>query len=112
MSSLDAPIQTETARMPFEIVANKQQYSIIPKFDYELSGVVVTYNNADGFTDIWHHDVWKDFINVRDLCVIWGSNVSTGIYKKISFVLAHTVTGLAGSMITLSIESSLITHPS
>ncbi len=58
---------------------------IKPKYDYELTGVVVTYNNSDGFTDIWHHDKWKDFINIRDLCVIWGANVASGVYKKISF---------------------------
>lgn len=83
--TLPAPIQTETSRPPFSIMMNKQQYDVTPKFNYELTGVVVSYNNADGFTDIWHHDIWKDFINVRDLCVIWGSNVSTGIYKKVSF---------------------------
>ena len=85
MIPLNDPIQTDTARMPFSTVINKQEYEITPRFDYDLTGVVVSYNNADGFTDIWHHDIWKDFINVRDLCVIWGSNVSTGIYKKISF---------------------------
>lgn len=83
--SLDPPIQTETFREPFTITTNKQSYQITPKFDYELTGVVVTYSNADGFTNIWHHDIWKDFINVRDLCVIWNPNVSSGVYKDISF---------------------------
>ncbi len=83
--SLDPPIQSETYREPFRISANKQSYEITPKFDYDLTGVVVTYSNADGFTNIWHHDAWKDFINLRDLCVIWNPNVNSGIYKKISF---------------------------
>lgn len=83
--SLDPPIQSETSREPFTITTNKQRYEITPKFEYELTGVVVTYSNADGFTNIWHHDVWKDFINVRDLCVIWGPNVSSGVYKKVNF---------------------------
>jgi hypothetical protein len=83
--SLNPPIQTETYRQPFSITTNKQRYEITPKFDYDLTGVVVTYSNADGFTNIWHHDVWKDFINVRDLCVIWNPNVSSGIYKDVSF---------------------------
>ena len=82
---LNPPIQTETARQPFTIFANKQHYELTPKFDYDLTGVVVTYNNASGFTDIWHYDVWKDFINVRDLCVIWQPNVSSGVYKKVQF---------------------------
>ena len=83
--TLNPPIQTETYRQPFTITTNKQRYEITPKFDYDLTGVVVTYSNADGFTNIWHHDVWKDFINVRDLCVIWNPNVSSGIYKDVSF---------------------------
>lgn len=83
--TLDPPIQTDTSRDPFSIAVNQQHYVITPKFDYDLTGVVVTYNDPSGLTDIWHHDIWKDFINVRDLCVIWGSNVRTGIYKNISF---------------------------
>lgn len=82
---LNPPIQTETSREPFTIMANNQHYEITPKFDYDLTGVVVIYNNASGFTDIWHYDVWKDFINVRDLCVIWDPNVNSGVYKKIQF---------------------------
>jgi hypothetical protein len=85
ISLLRPPIQTVTEREPFTIEANKQQYLIMPKFDYDLTGVVVTYNNADGFTNIWHYSRWKDFINVRDLCVMWGNNVGSGIYKNISF---------------------------
>lgn len=82
---LKAPLQSETARTPFSIVANKQQYTITPKFDYELTGIVVSYSDADGFTNIWHHKRWKDFINVRDICVIWEPNVSSGIYKNMQF---------------------------
>lgn len=82
---LQAPTQTNTVREPFSIEVNHQHYTIIPKFDYDLTGVVVSYSNANGFTDIWHYDDWKDFINVRDLCVIWGANVSTGVYKKLDF---------------------------
>lgn len=85
MNILGDPIQTPTDREPFSITANKQHYSLTPKFDYDLTGVVVTYNDASGLADIWHYDIWKDFINVRDLCVIWGENVNSGIYKNISF---------------------------
>ena len=82
---LNVPTQTETSRTPFTIHANHQDYKITPKFNYDLTGVVVSYNNANGFTDIWHYDLWKDFINIRDLCVIWGVNVKAGIYKKLTF---------------------------
>ena len=82
---LEPPLQTETDREPFSIEAKQLHYSIKPKFDYDLYGVVVSYSNADGFTNIWHHKSWQDFINVRDLCVIWGRNVESGVYKDMKF---------------------------
>jgi len=82
---LPPPLQTPTARTPFSLTANQQTYTITPKFDYELTGVVVSSNDADGFTNIWHHQRWKDFINVRDVCVIWDPNVASGVYEQISF---------------------------
>ena len=85
MSLLEPPLQTETDRESFSIEANGLQYTVNPKFDYELYGMVVSYSNADGFTNIWHHKRWKDFINVRDLCVIWGNNVESGVYKNMKF---------------------------
>lgn len=85
LSSLESPVQTETARDAFAIEANGLQYTIHPKFDYELYGVIVSYSNADGFTNIWHHKRWQDFINVRDLCVIWGNNIESGVYRQMKF---------------------------
>lgn len=84
-SALQPPLQTETNRASFSIEANAVRYTINPKFDYELFGVVVSYSNADGFTNIWHHKRWQDFINVRDLCVIWGKNVESAVYKNMKF---------------------------
>lgn len=84
-SLLGPPQQTETDRESFLIEANGLRYTINPKFDYDLHGVVVSYSNADGFTNIWHHKRWRDFINVRDLCVIWGQNVESGVYKRMTF---------------------------
>ncbi|AHE66510.1 hypothetical protein [Legionella oakridgensis] len=85
LNLLSAPIQETTTRAPFSINTNQYHYTITPKFDYELTGIVVTYSDADGFTNIWHHKRWKDFINIRDLCVIWEPNVSSGVYKHMNF---------------------------
>ena len=85
IKSLNQPEQLETERPPFTTQTGGQEYFIKPKYDYQLNGVVVSYNNADGFTDIWHHKRWKDFLNERDLCVIWGENVQSGVYKKMKF---------------------------
>jgi hypothetical protein len=85
MRNLSPPIQQKSDRLPFNIITNKQHYLITPRFEYELWGMVVSITRAGELGDIWHYRRWKDFINVRDICVIWGSNVNTGLYKKLSF---------------------------
>jgi hypothetical protein len=82
---LQEPEQTPTTETAFTTEVNRQQYTIEPLFDYELNGVVVSYHDADAIRDNWHHDKWKDFINLRDLCVVWGANVDNGVYLDMSF---------------------------
>lgn len=82
---LTPPIQEQTEKPPFFIRANKQTYQIFPRFEYELNGVVVSITRAGELGDIWHFKRWKDFINVRDICVLWGKNISSGLYQKLTF---------------------------
>ena len=77
---LAEPRQSPSSRGPFEVRAGDQTYRIDPKFAYELDGVVVSYHDADSISDIYHEDLWADFLNLRDLCVIWGDNVRSGGY--------------------------------
>ena len=78
------PIQTETDAQPFEIQRRGVTYRVTPMHDYELYGMVVSEND---FRDFWEkvHEDLKDHINVKDLCVIWGPNVESGIYQKLEF---------------------------
>ncbi len=85
LSQLDEPLQSATERDVFKTQSNGHEYTITPKYDYELQGIVVSYHDADSFLDIWHHKRWQDFLNERDLCVIWGNNVASGVYKKVAF---------------------------
>lgn len=85
LTSLSDPIQQPTRQDSFTTSVNGENYLIKPMFDYELDGVIVSYHNADDFSDIWHHGRWKDFINLRDLCVIWGRNVENGVYLDMDF---------------------------
>lgn len=85
LGQLKPPLQTATEARPFETEVNGQRYRIKPLFDYQLEGVVVSYHDADSIADIWHHGSWQDFINVRDLCVIWGNNVRSGVYMDMHF---------------------------
>jgi len=84
-SLLTAPLQTPIKQASFMTRAGDQSYRIQPLFRYELNGVVVSLHDADSLTDIWHHGSWKDYLNIRDLCVMWGNNIRSGIYKNIDF---------------------------
>ena len=85
IDSLADPRQWPTQQKSFVTRVHDEQYRIKPLYDYELDGVIVSYHNADDFTDIWHHERWRDFINLRDLCVIWGNNVASGVYHEMDF---------------------------
>lgn len=85
LNGLRDPVQLPTDESPFSVRARGQEYRIDPRYDYALEGVVVSLHDADDFTDIYHHKHWKDFINLRDLCVIWGGNVANGVYREMDF---------------------------
>lgn len=85
LSQLQSPRQTETYMDPFQVEANDITYNIYPEYDYTLHGVVVSYHDSDAWWDIYHHGSWQDFLNIKDLCVIWGRNVSSGVYRDMQF---------------------------
>ncbi len=82
---LQHPAQTAVDMAPFQIEAGEIVYTITPLHTYEIYGLVVSHHNCGAWWDIYHHDQWKDFINVKDLCVLWGSNVQTEVYKDMRF---------------------------
>lgn len=82
---LQAPIQTnEGVTEPFEVTRKNVTYTVTPLFSYELWGMVVSYHDASSFVDI-SHKLWNDYVNTKDVCVIWGKNVETGVYKRMTF---------------------------
>ncbi|NEX22429.1 hypothetical protein G3480_19315 [Thiorhodococcus mannitoliphagus] len=85
LTELQAPRQEPTDAEPFQIEANDVIYTIEPLFDYELDGVVVSLHDSDAFWDIYHFKDWKDFINIRDLCVVWGDNVAMGVFRDMQY---------------------------
>lgn len=82
---LGEPLQTPTAAAPFQIEAQRIRYDIEPLFDYQLDGVVVSLHDSDVFWDIYHFKDWQDFINIRDLCVVWGDNVTSGVFRELDY---------------------------
>lgn len=83
-NQLIEPKQTKTYKKPFLVKAKNQTYKISPLFNYELNGVVVSFSHSDDMDNIYHKK-WEDYLNIKDLCVVWGDNVHTGLYQKLNF---------------------------
>lgn len=78
------PIQVKTEESPFETKRGEITYNIEPLYAYELYGLVVSYHDSESWFD-YYHKQWQDFINVRDICVIWGNNIENEVYKQMEF---------------------------
>jgi hypothetical protein len=85
LAQLDQEPEQKPPRMrPFDTSVESITYHIEPLYQYELWGLVVSKHQADDFID-YAHKAWSDHINTADLCVIWGENAHSGIYRKMAF---------------------------
>jgi hypothetical protein len=76
------PAQGETVLEPFEVEKRGFSYSLMPKYSYELWGLVVADYDSENWLDIMHeNDPW----NTKDLCVVWGENAISGVYERLKF---------------------------
>jgi hypothetical protein len=78
------PVQLKTDLRPFNATRHGVKYYIEPQFSYQISGLIVSYHDSASWVDITHAAA-LDFINTRDLCVVWGSNLKNELYRKLSF---------------------------
>jgi len=82
---LQSPIQTKDGLPePFEVTRKDFTYTVTPLYSYELWGMIVSYHHSASFIDISHKQ-WNDYLNTKDICVIWGKNVETGVYGRMTF---------------------------
>jgi len=79
------PKQTQTRALAFKTKIGDKTYTITPLYGYELWGLVVSYYDSTGWWDITHKFLWKDLLNVKDICVLYGFNVRTDAYKEMKF---------------------------
>ncbi len=82
---LKEPVQKERNTAPFTVEAGDMVYTITPLFSYEIHGMVVSHHNCGAWWDIYHRDRWKDFINIKDLCMVWGENIETEVFREMKF---------------------------
>ncbi|MBP6943971.1 MAG: hypothetical protein KBB79_03715 [Candidatus Omnitrophica bacterium] len=81
---LRKPVQSETDAGEFEKKMGEHTYTIRPKYGYELYGLVVSYHHSSVFWDMEHKE-WQDYLNNKDIGVIWGDNINTGVYRDMKF---------------------------
>jgi hypothetical protein len=77
------PIQIDSAQKePFVFNYANEEYRVKPIASYELWGLVVSHNDIKKWYNMYHDE---NSVNIKDLCVVWGENISSGIYRKMKF---------------------------
>ena len=78
-----APLQRATDRYPFQANWDGIDYQVEPEYDYELTGLVVSFRQHDGESRM--HRLSEDHLNVADLCVVWGDTARSPLLSSIKF---------------------------
>lgn len=78
------PYQQAITPTPFTIHYQGQANKAVAQAKYTLYGVVVSHNDPFSWLsfDLTHD---KKSLDTRDLCVVWGSNVKSDDYRKVSY---------------------------
>ena len=79
----DEPAQTPTRKRAFDAVFNSTTYRVDPEYDYDLTGMVVSYRHHEGNSRM--HRRSNDRLNMLDVCVIWGENTANPRLDRIKF---------------------------
>ncbi len=79
------PAQIPVEPQLYAVVAGKKEFMFQTHFLYEQVGMVVSSNNKTVLSALFPWLRFRDTLNVNDLCLIWGHNVSTGIYQDMTF---------------------------
>ncbi|MCD6550194.1 hypothetical protein J7K24_01460 [bacterium] len=78
------PVQTETSIAPFEREVGGIIYKITPLYNYELYGLIVSTHSSRSIA-AYYHNKYEDFINIKDICVVWGENIRRETYRLSKF---------------------------
>ena len=80
---LNEPVQKTTHKPPFDVNYNGVDYLVDPQYEYDLSGMIVSFRHHDGESRM--HRRANDHLNMLDVCVIWGDNTRNPRLSEISF---------------------------
>jgi len=80
----NAPRQTAIDSAAFSLSRGGMTYTVTPLYAYEISGLVVSLFNTATWWNMYHKE-WKDRLNIKDVCLIWGDNISRQVYPRMKF---------------------------
>jgi hypothetical protein len=78
------PIEAAVREPEFHRTVGGYEYIVRPRYSYEISGLVASLHHSDAWWDMDHRDA-HDKLNIADLCMVWGQNASSGIYRRLRF---------------------------
>ncbi len=76
------PKQESISASPFPFEYRGKRYQITPVANYDISGLIVSHNEISSITDAYHT---SDSVDFRDVCVVWGANVGSGVFRRFKF---------------------------
>ena len=79
----EEPEQKTTRKKPFSVRYKGVSYTVAPEYEYDLTGMVVSFRHHEGNSRM--HQRSNDYLNMLDVCVIWGDNTKNPRLNKISF---------------------------
>jgi hypothetical protein len=77
------PLQEPTSKRPFDVVYENVQYHVAPEYEYDITGMIVSYRHHDNNSRM--HRLANDHLNMLDVCVVWGNNTDVAQLHKIDF---------------------------
>ena len=78
------PAQTLTRKRPFAVTFNDVEYLIEPEYEYDITGMIVSFRHHDEDYSRMHR-LAGDHLNMLDVCVVWGDNTRGALLHKIDF---------------------------
>jgi hypothetical protein len=80
---LTEPRQSSASKRPFDVAFNSVDYRVEPEYDYDITGMIVSYRHHDDNSRM--HRLANDHLNMLDVCVVWGDNTTTAQLDKLQF---------------------------
>lgn len=76
------PVQQPTDRRPFTTTIKGHTYTLVPRAEYDISGLVVSRHRGDALLNLYHK---ADPGNIEDVCVVWGEQITNGSYRAVTY---------------------------